>query len=52
MAPSLTTVDIPAEDIGRHAASRLLDRIADRTGQPERRDLPITLVTRHSTAAP
>lgn len=52
LAPSLTTVDIPAEDIGRHAASRLLDRIADRTGQPERRDLPITLVTRHSTAAP
>ncbi len=51
LAPSLTTVDIPAEDIGRQAAERLLSRLAAPGQSPARQDLPIALVTRHSTGA-
>lgn len=51
LAPSLTTVDIPAAEIGRHAARRVLERLATPQAAPARHDLPITLVTRHSTAA-
>jgi LacI family transcriptional regulator len=48
--PSLTTVRVPAHELGQAAGRALLDRIADR--RVERRTLlPTELVIRRSTAA-
>ncbi|MCC5956197.1 MAG: LacI family DNA-binding transcriptional regulator [Natronohydrobacter sp.] len=50
LAPSLSTVDIPAEAIGTEAAALMLLRLSPPgTGTVETRELPISLVTRHST---
>ena len=50
LAPSLTTVDIPAAAIGAEAAALILARLGnpDRT-EPVDLRLPISLVVRHST---
>lgn len=51
LAPSLTTVDIPAEAIGRETAALMLRRLSQAdNGTVEALELPISLVTRHSTA--
>jgi LacI family transcriptional regulator len=51
LAPPLTTVAIPREDIGVAAARVLLDRLAGEA-VPRRTLLPTRLVVRASTAAP
>ncbi|TVP69700.1 MAG: LacI family transcriptional regulator [Rhodobacteraceae bacterium] len=51
LSPSLTTVDIPAANIGAQAAALLLRRLQKGADQTEAAlQLPITLVARHSTA--
>ncbi len=53
LAPSLTTVDVPAAAIGAEAANVMLQRLGSAGVQgSEQRELPIALVTRHSTSAP
>jgi LacI family transcriptional regulator len=52
MTPSLTTIDIPAEELGRLAASMALRSIADRNWSPETVQLPAALIVRGSTAQP
>jgi LacI family transcriptional regulator len=50
--PSLTTVRVPAAEIGRQTAQRMLS-ILEMTDQPPMHlTLPIELVVRHSTAVP
>ena len=49
--PPLTTVVVPAEELGRRTADYLLDRIAGRP-VPDRTELPASLVLRGSTAPP
>ncbi len=51
LAPSLTTVDIPAAGLGTEAAALLLRRLSDEEGGADVKiTLPINLVVRHSTA--
>ncbi len=51
LSPSLTTVDIPAANIGTEAAALLLQRLrGENTGPAARIALPVTMVVRHSTA--
>ena len=45
--PALTTVSVPAADVGRRAGSRLLDLI-DRTGDRGQEMLPVALTIRRS----
>ncbi len=53
LAPSLTTVDIPAALIGAETAVMLLRRIREGArAADEALTLPVTLVVRHSTAPP
>jgi LacI family transcriptional regulator len=49
--PSLTTVKIPAEDIGAEAAKLLLRWIDERTAPPSI-EIPYTIMARGSTASP
>lgn len=53
VSPSLTTVDIPAANIGAETAALMLRRLQETTA---RRDaaitLPVNLIVRHSTARP
>ena len=50
LAPSLTTVDIPAARIGAEAAALMLLRLEAGTTMPDRSvQLPVNLVVRHST---
>jgi LacI family transcriptional regulator/LacI family repressor for deo operon, udp, cdd, tsx, nupC, and nupG len=51
LEPELTTVAIPAEDIGRKAVEALLRRVSGKTRQT-RSVLTLTLVVRNSTARP
>ncbi|MFF2652304.1 LacI family DNA-binding transcriptional regulator [Streptomyces sp. NPDC058045] len=48
--PELTTVRLPAEHIGEHGMTALLDALDGRTGPPD--TLPVELVVRGSTAPP
>ncbi|HEX5612580.1 MAG TPA: substrate-binding domain-containing protein [Burkholderiales bacterium] len=48
ITPSLTTVRVPAADIGRRAAARMLERLAGRE-VPAREEVPVELVVREST---
>ncbi|MEN3267613.1 LacI family DNA-binding transcriptional regulator [Pseudonocardia sp.] len=50
--PPLTTVRIPQVDMGTEAARILLDRLLARTTATQHAVLPVTLITRESTAAP
>ncbi len=53
LAPSLTTVDIPAAQIGAETAALLLRRIREGAGGgADVQSLPVSLVVRHSTAPP
>jgi DNA-binding LacI/PurR family transcriptional regulator len=47
--PALTTIHLPAEDMGAAAAEMLLQRIKDPDHKPERRLVPSTLIIRSST---
>ena len=51
MKPRLTTVRFPTADLGTLAAEHLLARLAGRQ-VPQRRELPVELVVRESTAPP
>lgn len=51
LSPALTTVHVPTARIGAAAAQVILDRIAGRPAPPLT-ELPLELVTRHSTAPP
>ncbi len=50
--PSLTTVNIPAAEIGRRTAAHMLELLRSPGQTPLRLTLPIELVVRHSTSAP
>lgn len=52
LSPSLTTVDIPAAEIGAETAARMLQILGGSDRQPQRVQLPIDLVIRHSSARP
>jgi LacI family gluconate utilization system Gnt-I transcriptional repressor len=49
VSPSLTTVHVPATDIGRKAGAILLDRLAGRLVSPTRYDLGFSILSREST---
>lgn len=49
LSPSLTTVHIPAAEIGAETAAMMLQRLRDRTAPVRRIRLPIALVVRHSS---
>ena len=51
MDPPLTTIHVPASDMGRRAADYLLARL-DKTPAPEKTELQATLVVRETTAPP
>lgn len=51
ITPSLTTVRFPTAELGTLAAQHLLARLAGKT-VPQRRELPVELVVRESTAPP
>jgi len=51
VSPALTTVRFPSLDLGTYAARHLLSRLAGETVEL-RRELPVELVVRASTAAP
>lgn len=48
VSPTLTTVHVPALEIGRRAAQAIVDRLAD-DGHPESAELPFRIVRREST---
>jgi LacI family transcriptional regulator len=52
MTPSLTTIDIPAEELGKLAADMALQSIAEPDWPRETVQLPATLIVRGSTASP
>ena len=53
LSPSLTTVNMPAADIGAEAAALMLRRLRERADTPAACvALPVNLVVSHSTAAP
>ncbi len=52
LSPSLTTVDIPAAEIGAETAARMLQILGGSDEQPQHLELPIDLVIRHSSACP
>jgi DNA-binding LacI/PurR family transcriptional regulator len=52
LAPPLTTVRFPLEEVGEAAATALCDRIAGKRGEAMERDFPVELIVRESTAAP
>jgi LacI family gluconate utilization system Gnt-I transcriptional repressor len=47
--PSLTTVSVPGEEIGRRATQMLLDRLLGKAVEPKRVDMGFTVVEREST---
>ena len=49
--PPLTTIRVPAAEMGRHAAEYLLARL-EKSPAPEKTELPATLVLRETTAPP
>lgn len=49
LSPSLTTVHIPAAEIGAETAAMMMQRLRDPAGAARRSQLPITLVVRHSS---
>ena len=49
--PPLTTIRVPAAEMGRHAAEFLLARL-EKSPAPEKTELPATLVVRETTAPP
>lgn len=48
--PSITTVNVPKEDLGQRAVKRLLDRIADPGSPKEKIMLAVDIVYRNSTS--
>ncbi|WP_144766147.1 LacI family DNA-binding transcriptional regulator [Curtobacterium sp. 9128] len=46
--PGITTIRVPAEEMGRIATERLFDLVDHRGGQPARTELPVELVVRAS----
>lgn len=52
LQPPLTTVHVPARELGRLAGECLLRAMADPTAEPERTVVPVDLVVRGSTAPP
>lgn len=52
LAPPLTTIAIPHQQIGAEAARLLLDAIAEPDRPARSVQLPLSLITRRSTAAP
>lgn len=50
MTPPLTTIDIPAEELGRLAANMALRAIGEPDSPPELVQVPATLIVRGSTA--
>ena len=53
LSPSLTTVNMPAAEIGAEAAALMLRRLRDKTDPAAACvSLPVNLVVRHSTAQP
>ncbi|MGB3386767.1 MAG: LacI family DNA-binding transcriptional regulator [Pseudaminobacter sp.] len=50
--PPLTTIRVPTEGIGRISAELLLKSVEDKSFIPDAVEIPATLVTRGSTAAP
>jgi DNA-binding LacI/PurR family transcriptional regulator len=46
--PGITTVRVPAEEMGRIATERLFDLVDHRGGQPAHTELPVELVVRAS----
>lgn len=51
MTPALTTVHFPTAELGAYAATHLLDRLAGKSVEM-RRELPVELVVRGTTASP
>jgi LacI family gluconate utilization system Gnt-I transcriptional repressor len=49
VSPNLTTVHVPATEIGRKAGAILLDRLAGRAVSPTRYDLGFSILAREST---
>ncbi len=49
MEPSLSSIDLPAQEMGETAAEMLIHHIKDPGCKPERRLIPSTLVVRSST---
>jgi DNA-binding LacI/PurR family transcriptional regulator len=49
--PALTTVSVPASEVGRRAATRLLDLI-EGIAQVGQETLPVTLTVRESCGCP
>jgi len=49
VSPSLTSVHVPAREIGRHAAEMLLRRLGDKPIEANRVELPFRIVEREST---
>lgn len=52
LRPPLTTVRVPAYQIGEEAARLILDRLDDPEGEPTHLELPVSLVVRGSTSSP
>ncbi len=50
VSPSLTTVHVPALEIGREAGRMILARLAGNGPEERRRELPFTIIARESTA--
>ena len=52
ITPMLTTIHIPAEEMGRQTARTLIERIEGRRRLPVRIEVPFRLVRRESVAFP
>jgi DNA-binding LacI/PurR family transcriptional regulator len=52
ITPPLSTIELPGEEIGRHAGRMVVELLSDPHTQPESVLLPARLVARASTGAP
>lgn len=51
-APSITTVNVPKEELGQRAVKKLLDRLANPGGPQEKIMISVEMVYRNSTSEP